>query len=92
LPADLALACAMKENPRWRVVYDDKMAIIFRLAAGQPSQQVSRSPNQGDGKNCGKPAAAAVSPSVQASTGHERSRTNFVAEFGPPRLPLLNRP
>ena len=62
VPADYALASALKENPRWRVVYDDKRAIIFRLAAGQPFQQVSSCPNQGRGESCGKPAVAAASP------------------------------
>ena len=61
LPADLALASALKENPRWRVVYDDKTAIIFRLTAGQPSQQSFHCPDQGVGENCGKPAAATAS-------------------------------
>jgi hypothetical protein len=92
VPADAALASALKENPRWRVAYDDKMAIIFRLAAGQPSQQVSTCPNQGDGENCGKPAAAATSTGVRSSQGSDHPRANFVAEIGPPRLPLLNRP
>jgi hypothetical protein len=90
LPVDAPLTSALKENRRWRVVYDDKVAIIFRLAAGQPSQQVSNCPNRGAGENCGQPAAAAVSPGV--STGSERPKTTFVAEIGPPRLPLLNRP
>jgi len=93
VPADYALASALKENRRWRVVYDDKMAIVFRLvAAGQPFQQVSNCLNRGAGENCGKPAAAAVSTGNRASTGSGRSKTNFVAEIGPPRLPLLNRP
>jgi hypothetical protein len=91
LPADLALASALKENPRWRVVYDDKTAIIFRLAAGQ-SRQVSNSPYRGTGENCGIPAAAAISTGARASQRPDPPRTNFVAEIGPPRLPLLNRP
>jgi hypothetical protein len=92
VPADYALASALKENPRWRVVYDDKLAIIFRLAVSQPTQQVSNVPNRGAGENCGQPAAVAASTGARASTGPERPRTNFVAEIGPPRLPLLNRP
>ena len=92
VPADYALASALKENRRWRVVYDDKMAIVFRLAAGQSLQQVSNCPNRGVGENCGKPAAAALSTGNRASTESGRPKTNFVAEIGPPRLPLLNRP
>jgi hypothetical protein len=92
VPADAALASALKENRRWRVVYDDKMAIIFRLAAGQPLQQVSICPNRGTGKNCGGPAAGAVSTGALTFIGSGRPKNNFVAEIGPPRLPLLNRP
>ena len=33
LPADAALAGALKESRRWRVAYDDGMAIVFRPAA-----------------------------------------------------------
>jgi len=92
LPTDMALASALKENPRWRVVYDDKVSIIFRLAAGQPTQQVSNCPNQGNGESCGQSVAAATAKSDGASKTPDRSRTNYVAEIGPPRLPLLNRP
>jgi len=31
LPVDEALAGALKQSPRWRVVYDDGVAIVFRL-------------------------------------------------------------
>ena len=92
VPADWALASALKENPRWRVVYDDKVAIIFRLAVSQPFQQVSNYPNRGNGENCGEPAAAAISTGARTSKGSDHPKTNFVAEIGPPRLPLLNRP
>jgi hypothetical protein len=92
LPADYALASALKQSPRWRVVYDDKVAIMFRLAVGQPAQQVSICPNRGVGEPCGQIAAAAQSTGDRPSQGSERPKTNFVAEIGPPRLPLLNRP
>jgi len=32
LPVNAALASAMKESSRWHVVYDDGLAIVFRLA------------------------------------------------------------
>ena len=93
LPADYALASALKENPRWRVVYDDKTAIIFRLVEhNHPYQQVSRCPNQGVGESCGEPVAGAASTDVRSSRGPGRSNRNIVAELGPPRPPLLNRP
>lgn len=93
VPADYALASALKENRRWRVVYDDKVAIIFRLVnAGPASQQVSNCPNQGVGEDCGHHAASAGSMGDRTPRGSDRSKTNFVAEIGPPRLPLLNRP
>jgi hypothetical protein len=34
LPADAPLTGALKESRRWRVAYDDGMAIVFRPAAG----------------------------------------------------------
>ena len=93
VPVEAPLASALKENPRWRVVYDDKVAIIFRLAApAQPSQQASNCPYQGVGDNCGKPAAGAASTDDRASRGSGLSKRNFVAEIiSPPRPPLLNR-
>ena len=92
VPADYALATALKENPRWRVVYDDKVAIIFRPASIPRTQQVSSCPNRDSGETCGQPAADALLPGAQPTFGIERPKTNFVAEIGPPRLPLLNRP
>ena len=35
LPPDAPLAGALKESSRWRVVYDDGVALIFRPAAAQ---------------------------------------------------------
>jgi hypothetical protein len=35
-PADTPLAGALKESGRWRVAYDDGMAIVFRAAGGEP--------------------------------------------------------
>jgi hypothetical protein len=45
LPVNAALASAMKESSRWRVVYDDGFAIVFRLAsnAGARGSQTSTS-------------------------------------------------
>ena len=93
VPADAPLASALKGNPRWRVAYDDKVAIIFRLAVSpRPNQQVSNCPEMGIGESCGKPASVAVSMSDHTPKGPEHSKTNIVAEIGPPRLPLLSRP
>jgi hypothetical protein len=93
VPAEFGLASALKENRRWRVVYDDKVAIIFRrVNPSRPSQQVSNCPNLGIGEYCGTPAAGAASLGDRAPRGSDHPRTNFVAEIGPPRLPLLNRP
>jgi hypothetical protein len=93
VPVNYSLASALKENRRWRVVYDDKVAIIFRLVSpSQPSQQVSKCPNPGIGENCSKPAAVAASMGDRKPQGADNPKQNFVAEIGPPRLPLLNRP
>jgi hypothetical protein len=93
VPADAALASALKTNPRWRVVYDDKMALIFRLVnQDHPSQQVSKCPNPGTGESCGGPASGAATMAAQTLLGASHPRNNFVAEISPPRLPLLNRP
>jgi hypothetical protein len=62
LSVDCPLATALKENSRWHLVYDDKVAIIFRLANGRRRiQQVSNCPNQGNGEGGGKTCAAASS-------------------------------
>ena len=48
LPPDAPLAGALKESSRWRLVYDDGIALVFRLrraAAGKPFP----SPLAGDG-------------------------------------------
>jgi hypothetical protein len=92
VPVEYSLASVLKENPRWRVVYDDKVAILFRLVKPRPSQQVSNCPNQGLGENCGVTTTVAASTGDRVPLGTDRSRTNIVAEIGPPRLPLLNRP
>jgi hypothetical protein len=41
LPPDAPLAGALKESSRWRVVYDDGVAIVFRTGARPESPQVS---------------------------------------------------
>ncbi len=40
LPTDAPLAGALKESRRWRVAYDDGMAIVFRPAASARMEQV----------------------------------------------------
>lgn len=37
LPVNAPLASTLKESRRWRVIYDDGVAIIFRPAAGNPA-------------------------------------------------------
>jgi hypothetical protein len=39
LPVDAPLAGAVKESSRWRVVYDDGRAIVFRLAGETPGRR-----------------------------------------------------
>jgi hypothetical protein len=93
VPVEYALASALKENRRWRVVYDDKVAIVFRLVnASRPSQQVSSCPDRGAGENCGGKTAGAAIMGDPATSAADHSKPNFVAEISPPRLPLLNRP
>ena len=41
LPPDAPLAGALKESSRWRVVYDDGQAIVFRTGARPEGSQVS---------------------------------------------------
>jgi hypothetical protein len=41
LPPDAPLASTMKESSRWRIVYDDGSAIVFRLRGERPGEQVS---------------------------------------------------
>ncbi|HEY3836616.1 MAG TPA: hypothetical protein VGL72_08590 [Bryobacteraceae bacterium] len=92
VPVGFPLATALKENTRWRVVYDNKVAIMFRRVDTRRTQQVSNCPNRGLGENCGIPTAVAASMGDRVPRGSDHSRTNIVAEIGPPRLPLLNRP
>jgi len=91
MPTDAPLAAALKENRRWRVAYDDKVAIIFRRVASQPSQKVSNCPDLGVGETCGTPAGAA---SLGNRNPRESGQPNdkIVAAIGSPKLPLLNRP
>jgi len=51
VPADQPLAGAVKESRRWRVVYDDGRAIVFRLAGETPGgvEQFSTSSQGGIG-------------------------------------------
>jgi len=41
LPADAPLAGALKESARWRVVYDDQIALVFRPASTGSQQTIS---------------------------------------------------
>ncbi len=47
LPTDAPLAGALKESSRWRVVYDDGDAIIFRMGVHPEGPQVSAANNGG---------------------------------------------
>src|SRR5579863_4204018 len=51
MPVDSPLAGAVKESRRWRAVYDDSRAIVFRLAGEMPGgvEQYSTSSNGGIG-------------------------------------------
>ena len=53
LPVDVAVVSALKESPRWRVTYDDGVAIAFRLSrSGEAAQPTSSHvANQDSGKN-----------------------------------------
>ncbi len=51
LPVDAPLAATMKLAPRWRVIYDDGMAIVFRrVEAPQASSIVSTDDGAGRGR------------------------------------------
>ena len=52
LPVDAAVVSALKESKRWRVVYDDGVAIAFRLRSSEAAQPTSSHvANQDSGKN-----------------------------------------
>ena len=54
LPPDQPLAGALKESRRWRLVYDDRVALVFRAVAGPggPGQRVSAAhANSGTGRD-----------------------------------------
>lgn len=50
LPVDAPLAAVLKLSPRWRVVYDDGMAIVFR---GHEGPQTSSIASSSSGTDCG---------------------------------------
>ncbi len=47
MPPGTALAGALKESSRWRVVYDDGVAVVFRPAANPGDRTVSAAANDG---------------------------------------------
>ena len=57
LPVEASLASTLKESARWRVVHDDGMAIVFRLAAQQAQWARAGCPG-------GKQVSAAVGSGV----------------------------
>ena len=64
LPCDAPLSGALKQSRRWRVAYDDGMAIVFRPAAlaGARMQQVFTGKNGGIGG--GGPETTSVKPGI----------------------------
>ena len=64
LPCDAVLSGALKESRRWRVAYDDGMAIVFRPAAlaGARMQQVFTAISGGIGR--GGPEITSVKPGI----------------------------
>jgi hypothetical protein len=68
LPVDESLAGALKQSPKWRVVYDDGMAIVFRPAS--PSQNHASLAEE-DPSN-GVPPNDKRQPEVTAARGSNR--------------------
>lgn len=50
MPPSTPLAGALKESPRWRVVYDDGVAVVFRPAPAGRQAQVSVTAGDGAGR------------------------------------------
>jgi hypothetical protein len=69
MPCNAALTGALKESRRWRVAYDDGMAIVFRPAAlaGTRMQQVFTGITGEIGR--GDPEIASAKPSKYGSSG-----------------------
>ncbi len=74
LPCDAALTGALKESRRWRVAYDDGMAIVFRPAAlaGARMQQVFTGITGGIG--------GVIARSLLSNTGIPRDHLNHKLE------------
>jgi hypothetical protein len=51
LPADASLAGTLKQSRRWRPIYDDGMAIVFRAADASAARATQVSVDSHDGKN-----------------------------------------
>ena len=63
LSPDAALAGAIKESSRWRVVYDDGKSIVFRLA-GDAAGRGEQASTKGIGGRRRDPSITALSPNV----------------------------
>lgn len=61
LPPDAALASTLKESQHWRTVYDDGVAIVFRVAQPATVSQVSAA-SQGGETSVYQPGARGSAP------------------------------
>jgi len=66
LPVDSSLAGTLKESRRWRVAYDDGVAIVFRAAARQISTSMA---SNGTGTETGPTAGS------ESTTGRQTEKT-----------------
>jgi len=71
LPVDESLAGALKQSPKWRVVYDDGMAIIFRSATPAPGQPLTVKEHQSNRV----PSKDKRHPDITAARGSDQTRT-----------------
>jgi hypothetical protein len=72
MPVDAALTGALKESSKWRVVYDDGMALVFRSKESSTGETVSA----GNGRGAGRDREVTkTATSDRAITEKDKSKT-----------------
>jgi hypothetical protein len=80
LPPDAALAGALKESSRWRVIYDDGIAIVFRAARTREGEQFSAA-EKGSGTTGGCKVANSELRDLRDTKSQPRSEYHYVAKL-----------
>jgi hypothetical protein len=80
LQPDAALAGALKESSRWRVIYDDGTAIVFRAARTREGEQFSAA-GKGSGTTGDCKVANSELRDLRDTKSQPRSEYHYVAKL-----------